>query len=205
MAMPIHCRTRCCRWNCRISRLSPVSFDPDDPDSAPSPPLNKAGEWVHVDLDLATACSPTPRHQRDAAVGGRSWYELRYADPQTQSSSAPGNEAYWMVRVREHGRMIPAGWISTSAGRTRGAASAVFAFLAQGALRPRPRNVRERTASGEPGLYPAFAYTTPRLVCTGGRRRRARRQVLPTGADGEVEVFQEFGKIGKSLKNRSRR
>ncbi len=33
------------------------------------------------------------------------------------------------------------------------------------------------------------------------RGRRARREVLLAGPDGEIEVIQEFGKIGKSLKN----
>ena len=35
-----------------IPDYSPVSFDPDDADSEPSPPLGKATEWVHVELDL---------------------------------------------------------------------------------------------------------------------------------------------------------
>ncbi len=29
-----------------------MSFDPDDANSEPSPPLNKATDWVNVELDL---------------------------------------------------------------------------------------------------------------------------------------------------------
>ena len=35
-----------------IPDYSPVLFDPDDADSEPSPPLDKATDWVHVELDL---------------------------------------------------------------------------------------------------------------------------------------------------------
>ena len=53
-----------------VPDYSPVLFDPDDADSEPSPPLAKATDWVHVELDLGDGLKPyTPRHQRDAAVG----------------------------------------------------------------------------------------------------------------------------------------
>ena len=44
-----------------IADYAPVSFDPDDPDSEPSPPLNKADDWVHVDLDLGDGLRPYTR------------------------------------------------------------------------------------------------------------------------------------------------
>lgn len=35
-----------------VEDYAPVSFDPDDANSEPSPPLNKATDWVNVELDL---------------------------------------------------------------------------------------------------------------------------------------------------------
>ena len=95
-----------------IEDYAPVSFDPDDPDSEPSPPLNKAGEWVHVDLDLGDGMRS---YTRDTNVmpqwAGSSWYELRYTDPHNaREFCARENEAYWMgPRPAEHGPDDPGG------------------------------------------------------------------------------------------------
>src|SRR5699024_12471800 len=60
----------------------PVSFDPDDADSKPQPPLAKAEEWIKVELDLGGG---TKTYYRDANVmpqwAGSSFYQLRYIDP----------------------------------------------------------------------------------------------------------------------------
>ncbi|MCB0943747.1 MAG: leucine--tRNA ligase, partial [Mycobacterium sp.] len=65
-----------------VPDYSPVLFDPEDADSEPSPPLNKATDWVHVELDLGDGPRP---YTRDTNVmpqwAGSSWYELRYTDP----------------------------------------------------------------------------------------------------------------------------
>ncbi len=88
------------------------TFDPDDADSEPSPPLGKATEWVHVDLDLGDGLKP---YTRDTNVmpqwAGSSWYELRYADPHnSETFCAKENEAYWMgPRPAEHGAHDPGG------------------------------------------------------------------------------------------------
>ena len=95
-----------------IEDYAPVQFDPDDPDSEPSPPLNKADEWVHVDLDLGDGLRP---YTRDTNVmpqwAGSSWYELRYTDPHNAEQFCdPRNEAYWMgPRPAEHGAEDPGG------------------------------------------------------------------------------------------------
>ena len=48
-----------------VDDYAPVSFDPDDADSEPSPPLAKATDWMTVELDLGDGCllytSPSPR------------------------------------------------------------------------------------------------------------------------------------------------
>src|SRR6185369_12246980 len=44
-----------------IPDYAAVQFDPDDADSEPSPPLGKATEWVHVELDLGDGLRPYTR------------------------------------------------------------------------------------------------------------------------------------------------
>ncbi len=101
-----------------VPDYSPVLFDPDDADSEPSPPLAKATEWVHVELDLGDGLKP---YTRDTNVmpqwAGSSWYELRYTDPHnSERFCAKENEAYWMgPRPAEHGPTIPAASTCTSA------------------------------------------------------------------------------------------
>jgi len=91
---------------------SPVSFDPDDAGSEPSPPLAKATDWVHVELDLGDGLK---RYTRDTNVmpqwAGSSWYELRYTDPyNSERFCAKENEVYWMgPRPAEHGPDDPGG------------------------------------------------------------------------------------------------
>jgi leucyl-tRNA synthetase len=62
----------------------------------PNPPLNKATDWVHVELDLGDGLQT---YTRDTNVmpqwAGSSWYELRYADPyNSETFCAKENEAY---------------------------------------------------------------------------------------------------------------
>jgi leucyl-tRNA synthetase len=190
-----------------IEDYAPVSFDPDDPDSAPSPPLNKAGEWVHVELDLGDGLRP---YTRDTNVmpqwAGSSWYELRYADPHNaEQFCARENEAYWMgPRPAEHGPDDPGG-VDLYVG---GVGHAVLHLLYSRFWHKVLYDLGHVT-SREPyrrlvnqGYIQAFAYTDARgsYVPAADVIERGDKFFLP-GADGEVEVFQEFGKIGKSLKN----
>ncbi|MGO1949570.1 MAG: leucine--tRNA ligase, partial [Mycobacteriaceae bacterium] len=61
-----------------VENYQPVSFDPDDSDSEPQPPLAKAKEWVEVTLDLGDG---EQTYYRDTNVmpqwAGSSWYQLR--------------------------------------------------------------------------------------------------------------------------------
>jgi leucyl-tRNA synthetase len=186
---------------------APVSFDPDDADSEPSPPLAKATEWVHVDLDLGDGLKP---YTRDTNVmpqwAGSSWYELRYTDPHnSERFCAKENEAYWMgPRPAEHGPQDPGG-VDLYVG---GAEHAVLHLLYCRFWHKVLYDLGHVT-SREPyrrlvnqGYIQAFAYTDARGSYVPAD------QVIERGdgfvylsSDGEVEVFQEFGKIGKSLKN----
>ena len=186
---------------------SPVLFDPDDADSEPSPPLAKATEWVHVELDLGDGLKA---YSRDTNVmpqwAGSSWYELRYTDPHnSERFCAKENEAYWMgPRPAEHGPDDPGG-VDLYVG---GAEHAVLHLLYCRFWHKVLYDLGQVT-SREPyrrlinqGYIQAFAYTDARgsYVPADQVIERGSGFVYP-GPDGDIEVFQEFGKIGKSLKN----
>lgn len=194
-----------------IEDYSPVLFDPESPDSEPSPPLNKATEWVQVDLDLGDGLKT---YTRDTNVmpqwAGSSWYELRYADPHnSEQFCAIENEAYWMgPRPAEHGPRDPGG-VDLYVG---GVEHAVLHLLYSRFWHKVLHDLGYVT-SREPyrrlinqGYIQAHAYTDSRgaYVPAADVVERGGKFYLP-GTDGEIgqeiEVFQEFGKIGKSLKN----
>ncbi len=186
-----------------IPDYAAVQFDPDDADSEPSPPLGLATEWVHVELDLGDGLRS---YTRDTNVmpqwAGSSWYELRYTDPYNKEElCAKENEAYWMgPRPAEHGPHDPGG-VDLYVG---GVEHAVLHLLYVRFWHKVLYDLGHVT-SREPfrrlvnqGYIQAFAYTD------------ARGAYVPaaevTERDGKfyyegAEVNQEFGKIGKSLKN----
>ncbi len=186
---------------------SPVLFDPDDADSEPSPPLAKATEWVHVELDLGDGLKP---YTRDTNVmpqwAGSSWYELRYTDPHnSERFCAKENEAYWMgPRPAEHGPQDPGGVDLYVGGVEHAVLHLLYSRFWHKVLYD-----LGHVSSREPyrrlinqGYIQAFAYTDSRgsYVPADKVIERDGGFVYP-GPDGEIEVFQEFGKIGKSLKN----
>lgn len=190
-----------------VADHSPVLFDPDDADSEPSPPLAKATEWVHVELDLGDGLK---RYSRDTNVmpqwAGSSWYELRYTDPHnSERFCARENEAYWMgPRPAEHGPQDPGG-VDLYVG---GAEHAVLHLLYSRFWHKVLYDLGH-VSSREPyrklinqGYIQAFAYTDARgsYVPADQVIERDGRFFYPDSG-GEIEVFQEFGKIGKSLKN----
>ncbi len=190
-----------------VADYSPVLFDPDDADSEPSPPLAKATDWVHVELDLGDGLQP---YSRDTNVmpqwAGSSWYELRYTDPHnSERFCAKENEAYWMgPRPAEHGPNDPGGVDLYVGGREHAVLHLLYVRFWHKVLYD-----LGHVSSAEPfrrlvnqGYIQAFAYTDARgsYVPASEVIERGDRFVYP-GPDGEVEVFQEFGKIGKSLKN----
>ncbi len=186
---------------------SPVLFDPDDADSEPSPPLAKATDWVHVELDLGDGRKP---YTRDTNVmpqwAGSSWYELRYTDPHNpERFCGKENEAYWMgPRPSEHGAGDPGGVDLYVGGVEHAVLHLLYARFWHKVLYD-----LGHVSSREPyrrlvnqGYIQAFAYTDVRgsYVPAADVVERDGKFVYP-GANGDVEVFQEFGKIGKSLRN----
>jgi leucyl-tRNA synthetase len=190
-----------------IPDYAPVQFDPDDADSEPSPPLGKATEWVHVELDLGDGLKS---YTRDTNVmpqwAGSSWYELRYADPHnSQEFCAKENEAYWMgPRPAEHGPADPGGVDLYVGGVEHAVLHLLYSRFWHKVLYD-----LGHVSSREPyrrlvnqGYIQAFAYTDARgsYVPAAEVVERDAKFYWP-GPDGEVEVNREFGKIGKSLKN----
>jgi len=190
-----------------VPDYAPVLFDADDAGSEPSPPLAKATDWVHVELDLGDGLKP---YTRDTNVmpqwAGSSWYELRYTDPHNaERLCAKENEAYWMgPRPAEHGPDDPGG-VDLYVG---GAEHAVLHLLYSRFWHKVLYDLGH-VSSREPyrrlvnqGYIQAFAYTDARgaYVPAADVVERDGTFIYP-GPDGEIEVFQEFGKIGKSLKN----
>ncbi len=200
-----------------VPDYSPVLFDPDDADSEPSPPLGKATSWVNVELDLGDGLKP---YTRDTNVmpqwAASSWYELRYTDPHNPNEMcAKENEAYWMgPRPAEHGANDPGGVDLYVGGVEHAVLHLLYCRFWHKVLYD-----LGHVSSREPyrrlvnqGYIQAFAYTDSRgayvpaaeVVERGGKFYWRPSNVADgsaPGPDGELEVFQEFGKIGKSLKN----
>ncbi len=190
-----------------VPDYSPVLFDPDDAASEPSPPLAKATDWVNVELDLGDGLKP---YTRDTNVmpqwAGSSWYELRYTDPyNAERFCGKENEAYWMgPRPAEHGPNDPGG-VDLYVG---GAEHAVLHLLYSRFWHKVLYDLGH-VSSREPyrrlinqGYIQAFAYTDSRGSYVNAAEVVERDgKFFHPGAGGEIEVFQEFGKIGKSLKN----
>jgi len=190
-----------------IADYSPVVFDPDDAGSEPSPPLAKATDWVHVELELGDGRKP---YTRDTNVmpqwAGSSWYELRYTDPHnSERFCAKENEAYWMgPRPDEHGPDDPGGVDLYVGGVEHAVLHLLYSRFWHKVLYD-----LGHVSSREPyrrlvnqGYIQAYAYTDARGAYVPAADVVERDGAFfHRGPDGEIEVFQEFGKIGKSLKN----
>lgn len=186
-----------------VADYAPVAFDPEDADSRPSPPLAKATEWVTVDLDLGDGLK---RYTRDTNVmpqwAGSSWYQLRYIDPTNQETlCAKENEAYWMgPRPALHGANDPGGLDLYIGGVEHAVLHLLYSRFWHKVLFD-----LGYVTSREPyrklfnqGMIQAYAYTDARGVYVPAEEVEQK--------DGKFfyrgeEVTQEYGKMGKSLKN----
>lgn len=195
-----------------VEDYRPVSFDPDDRDTEPQPPLAKARDWVEVQLDLGDGRG-VQTYYRDTNVmpqwAGSSWYQLRYIDPTNDAAFVDiENERYWTGP--RPGREC--GGVDLYVG---GVEHAVLHLLYSRFWHKVLFDLGH-VSSFEPyyrlfnqGYIQAYAYTDARGVYVPAEQVAERDgrffyTPLPTDADPEpteVEVFQEYGKMGKSLKN----
>ena len=179
--------------------FSPKSFDPEDADSTPEPPLGRLPDWVNVTLDLGDG----PRQYRRETNtmpnwAGSCWYELRYLDPfNAERLVEPEIERYWLGPDETR----PLGGVELYVG---GVEHAVLHLL-YARFWHKVLFDLGHVSSSEPfhrlvnqGMLQLPAYTDERGVYVPAADVEER-----DGAffyDGEP-VDQEFGKIGKSLKN----
>ena len=182
----------------------------DDPDAPPRPPLGRAPEsWRHVEVDGV-------RYERELNTmpqwAGSCWYYLRFLDP--------GNDARF---VGARGRAVLDASAGSAVGcpraapgrrpvrrrrRARGAAPAVRALLAQGALRPGARqHARAVRPAVQPGIHPGLRLPgRARHVRRCRGRRGARRRLLLPGQAGHArprqdgQEPQERGQPGRDLR-----
>jgi leucyl-tRNA synthetase len=179
--------------------FSPKAFAPDDAESTPEPPLGRLADWVEVEIDLGDG---PKKYRRETNTmpnwAGSCWYELRYLDPTNAERFVdPEVERYWMGPSADR----PLGGVELYVG---GVEHAVLHLLYARFWHKVLYDLG----------YLSSAEPFHRLVNQGMLQLPAY-----TNADGfyvlaaEVEerdgqffyrgepVRQEFGKIGKSLKN----
>ncbi|MPZ82638.1 MAG: leucine--tRNA ligase [Actinophytocola sp.] len=186
-----------------VDDYSPRTFDPNDPDTEPSPPLSRATEWIEVELDLGEG---KKRYRRDANVmpqwAGSCWYQLRYVDPtDDERFCEPANEAYWLgPQPAVHGPADPGGVDLYVGGIEHAVLHLLYSRFWQKVLFD-----LGHVSASEPyrrlfnqGYIQAYAYTDARGVHVPAEE--------VSEVDGKFrwqgqEVRQEYGKMGKSLKN----
>ncbi|MGO1964141.1 MAG: leucine--tRNA ligase [Corynebacterium sp.] len=182
-----------------VEDYKPVSFDPDDASSEPQPPLAKAKEWVEVTLDLGDG---EQTYWRDTNVmpqwAGSSWYQLRYIDPTNSEALVDiDNERYW-TGPREG---APSGGVDLYVG---GVEHAVLHLLYSRFWHKVLFDLGH-VSSYEPyhrlynqGYIQAYAYTDARGVYVPADEVEEKDGTFYFNGE---EVTQEYGKMGKSLKN----
>ena len=189
-----------------VTDYSPRSYDPDDADSSPEPPLGKATEWVEVELDLGDGPRTYYRETNTMPQwAGSCWYEMRYIDPTDDKALVdPANEAYWM------GPRPQAGNTSGGTDLYVGGVEHAVLHLLYARFWHKVLFDLGHVTSSEPyhrlfnqGYVQAYAYTDSR-----GQYVPADEVEEVTAEDGTTSylwqgqpVRREYGKMGKSLKN----
>ncbi|TDC20842.1 leucine--tRNA ligase [Streptomyces sp. 8K308] len=182
-----------------VDDYSPRTFDPDDADTQPEPPLARNEEWVNVTLDLGDG----PRkYRRETNTmpnwAGSCWYHLRYLDPHNdQALVDPEVERYW-TGPREG---LPTGGVDLYIG---GQEHAVLHLL-YARFWHKVLFDLGHVSSAEPyhklfnqGMIQAYVYRDER----GFPVPAAEVEERDGGFYYEgAPVSRELGKIGKSLKN----
>ncbi|WP_304999938.1 leucine--tRNA ligase [Georgenia sp. SYP-B2076] len=199
-----------------VPDYSPRTFEPDDAASSPEPPLGRVPEWVEVELDLGDGLKT---YHRDTNTmpnwAGSSWYELRYLDPRNTGALVdPAVEQYWMgprpATTTPGGEAVAAN-VSGGADLYVGGVEHAVLHLLYARFWHKVLFDLGHISSSEPfhklfnqGYIQAYAFADDR-----GQYVPAEEVVEVPGADGAEptyswngqEVFREYGKMGKSLKN----
>ncbi len=197
-----------------VPDYSPKTFDPDDAESSPEPPLSRVPEWVEVELDLGDGLR---KYRRDTNTmpnwAGSCWYYLRYLDPANHDTFCdPENERYWMAKHAHTVEGAPPG-VTDPGGVDLyiGGVEHAVLHLLYARFWHKVLFDLGLVSSEEPfrkyfsqGMIQAYAYTDAR-----GQYVPAEEVEETPGGHGEEPTFtwhgqrvaREYGKIGKSLKN----
>ncbi|MFH5823557.1 leucine--tRNA ligase [Georgenia sp. AZ-5] len=202
-----------------VPDYSPRTFDADDAESSPEPPLGRVPEWVRVELDLGDGVQTYFRDTNTMPNwAGSSWYELRYLDPHNDRAVVdPENEQYWMgprpATTASDGTEVPAN-VSGGADLYVGGVEHAVLHLLYARFWHKVLFDLGYISSSEPfhklfnqGYIQAYAYAD-------GRGQYVPAEEVEEVTDGAgsasgeptytwngEEVFREYGKMGKSLKN----
>ena len=186
-----------------VEDYKPVTFDPDDADTEPQAPLSKATDWVNVELDLGDG---KKKYRRDTNVmpnwAGSSWYQLRYIDPTNADEFCDlENERYWTgPKPAIHGENDPGGVDLYVGGVEHAVLHLLYSRFWHKVLFDlgHVTSVEPYRRLFNQGYIQAFAYTDSRGVYVPAEEVVERDGKFYLG---DEEVFQEYGKMGKSLKN----
>jgi leucyl-tRNA synthetase len=190
-----------------VPDYAPRTFDADDADSSPEAPLSRNDDWVNVTLDLGDG---PKTYRRDTNTmpnwAGSCWYYLHYLDPSHATGQVvdPALEQYWMGPGHNPGDTHGAGGVDLYVG---GVEHAVLHLLYARFWHKALYDLGH-VSSREPfyklfnqGYIQAYAYTDVRGVYVPAAEVVEDESVESGFTWNGEEVFREYGKIGKSLKN----
>lgn len=191
--------------------FAPKTFDPQDAQSSPEPPLGRNEDWVYVDLDLGDGVKKYRRETNTMPNwAGSCWYYLRYISPNNNGAQATAPvsaelDQYWMGP--EHNQTAGAsGGVDLYVGGVEHAVlhllyarfwhKILFDLGFVSSVEPFHKLFNQ-------GYVQAYAYTDSR-----GQYVEAAEVDEVTDEKGKTTylfngepVNREYGKMGKSLKN----
>jgi leucyl-tRNA synthetase len=187
-----------------IADYAPKTFDAEDANSEPEPPLSRAEEWVSVELDLGDGAGSRQFRRETNTMpqwAGSCWYYLRYLDPANHERFVdPEVERFWMGP--DPARPGDPGGVDMYVG---GVEHAVLHLL-YARFWHKVLYDLGHVSSEEPfrklfnqGYIQAFAYTDPRGAYVPAE------EVVEDDQGGFTwngqPVRRQYGKMGKSLRN----
>jgi leucyl-tRNA synthetase len=176
-----------------VDDYSPRTYDPDDANTEPEPPLSRAAEWMDAGGGLTRETNTMPQW------AGSCWYELRYLDPENHDRFVDAEvERYWMG---SRGGDDPGGVDLYVGGVEHAVLHLLYARFWHKVLYD-----LGQVSSEEPyrrlfnqGYIQAYAYTDARGTYVPAE------EVVENPDGGftwnNAPVRREYGKMGKSLKN----
>ena len=196
-----------------VADYSPATFDPQDAESNPAPPLARAQAWVNVELDLGDGIKSYRRETNTMPNwAGSCWYELRYLDPANNDVLVdPDVEKYWMGRQAEAVAGAPVGSVDPGgADLYVGGVEHAVLHLLYSRFWHKVLFDLGYVSSEEPfrKLFNQGYIQAQFFRDTRGQTVPAAEVIESATPSGEISytwngepVSREYGKMGKSLKN----